>query len=75
MIKVIYPESEYLVSFNQISIGGFFIEDDTRELYIKTDIETAVLVSEVGFTKCFENDDYCYPVDVEIRASFKNRQK
>ena len=74
MVKVIYPENEHFVRFNQVSIGGFFLEDETRQLYIKTNIEAAVLVSEAGFTKCFEDDDYCYPVDVEIKVFFKNRQ-
>lgn len=72
MVKVIYPKSEHLVNFNQVNIGGFFLEDETRQLYMKTDGETAVLISGAGFTKYFEDDDYCYPVDVEIKVLFKN---
>ena len=72
MVKVIYPESENLVRFNQVNIGEFFLEEETWRLYIKTDVATAVLISGAGFTKCFEDDDYCYSVDVEIKVSFKN---
>lgn len=76
MVTVTYPKSERLVvCFNQINIGDFFLEDEILQLYMKTDIETAIPIISGGgrgLPKCFKEDDYCYQVDVEIKVSFKN---
>lgn len=77
MVKVIYPKTKILVRlFHQLNIGEFFLENETKQLYMKTSTETAIPIISGGslskcFEKCFEEDDYCYPVDVEIKVLFK----